>query len=142
MTSIFRIQLLSDTTRVPTRSTSGAAGYDLYSPCNSVVPARGRVCIPIKIVIQVPEGTYGRIAPRSGLAYREGLDVGGGVIDSDYRQEVGVILFNHTDQDYTVRSGERIAQLILEKIATDVQVEITTDLFNTNERGGFGSTGR
>ena len=69
-----------------------------------------------------PAGCYGRVAPRSGLAWKKHIDVGAGVIDSDYRGNVGVVLFNHADQDLQVHHGDRIAQLILERIAiADVQ---------------------
>ena len=68
--------------------------------------------------IALPPGCYGRIAPRSGLAIKKFIDVGAGVIDADYRGEVGVILFNFSDSDFMVNMGDRIAQLILEKNKT------------------------
>jgi deoxyuridine 5'-triphosphate nucleotidohydrolase len=93
------------------------------------------------IAIAVPLGTYGRVAPRSGLALKHGIDVGAGVIDEDYRGNVGVILFNHSDVDFIVAAGDRVAQLILEKIETP-DVEVVDDLSETvRGGGGFGSTG-
>ena len=81
------------------------------------------------------------MAPRSGLAYKKGIDVGAGVIDEDYRGEVGVILFNFGEEDFEVAPGDRIAQLILERIATP-DVEVVADLDATDRgAGGFGSTG-
>ena len=82
-----------------------------------------------------------KIAPRSGLAVKKFIDVGAGVIDQDYRGEVGVVLFSHSDTDFQVRQGDRIAQLILEKIETSV-VQDVQELSET-KRGtyGFGSTG-
>ena len=81
------------------------------------------------------------VAPRSGLAYKKGIDVGAGVIDEDYRGEVGVILFNFGEEDFEVAPGDRIAQLILERIATP-DVEVVSDLDATDRgAGGFGSTG-
>ena len=101
----------------------------------------GRALIHTEIAIAVPEGYYGRIAPRSGLALQCGIDVGGGVIDADYRGEVGVILFNHSDEDYHVKQGDRIAQLILEKIICPA-IEQVDQLDETQRQtGGFGSTG-
>ena len=93
------------------------------------------------ISIAVPDGCYGRIAPRSGLAVKNYIDVGAGVIDADYRGEVGVVLFNHYDEDFHIKKGDRFAQLILEQIKTP-PVKETADLPST-ERGeiGFGSTG-
>ena len=97
--------------------------------------------MPTDLSVSVPPGTYGRIAPRSGLALRCGVDVGAGVVDSDYRGPVGVILFNHSDTDFSISAGDRIAQLILEKIEQADVVE--TDELGSTERGhgGFGSTG-
>ena len=71
-----------------------------------------------RLFISFPAGLYVRIAPRSGLALKKFIDVGAGVVNSDYRGEVGVVLFNHGDQDFEVKMGDRIAQLILEKIDT------------------------
>lgn len=94
--------------------------------------------------MQIPEGHYGRIAARSGLAVRHGIDVGAGVIDADYTGIVSVLLFNHGDADVTVSPGDRIAQLLLERVSTP-DVEEDVDLFSTcsTERGtkGFGSSG-
>lgn len=91
--------------------------------------------------IRVPIGCYGRVAPRSGLAVKKFVDCGAGVIDADYRGEVGVVLFNFGEEDFNVQIGDRIAQLVLEKISmTDV---VAIDKLDDTERGtgGFGSTG-
>lgn len=83
----------------------------------------------------------GSVAPRSGLAWKHSIDVGAGVIDADYRGPVGVILFNHSDVDFEVKAGDRIAQLIIEKIMTPDVMEVE-DLDSTvRGEGGFGSTG-
>jgi len=133
---------LSDVATIPTRADEGAAGYDLYAAEATIVPARDRVCIKTNIATKLPFGTYGRVAPRSGLAYKNGLDVGAGVIDQSYRGDIGVILFNHTDDDYKVAIGDRIAQLIITVIITPEPVEVTE--LDATERGvgGFGSTGK
>merc|ERR1719440_795914 len=89
----------------------------------------------------IPEGLYGRVAPRSGLAVKKGLDVGAGVVDADYRGNVGVVLFNYTDEDFTAEPGMRIAQLVLTRIETP-EVQEVQDLDATQRgAGGFGSTG-
>lgn len=93
------------------------------------------------IQIEVPEGTYGRVAPRSGLAWKNSIDVGAGVIDQDYRGNVGVILFNYSDIDFEIKKGDRIAQLICERIVHPVVVEAETLTDTTRGAGGFGSTG-
>ena len=132
---------LSPSAVVPCRATSGSAGYDLSSAASLVVPSRGRAVIPTDLSIAVPPGTYGRVAPRSGLALKSGIDVGAGVVDSDYRGPLGVILFNHSDADFSIAAGDRVAQLILEVIAV-ADVEETDELTSTERgHGGFGSTG-
>ena len=93
-----------------------AAGYDLKSAYNVVVPAEGKALVKTDIQIQLPSGCYGRVAPRSGLAWKIFINVGAGVIDEDYRGNVGVVLFNHAKADFNVAKGYRIAQLICERI--------------------------
>ena len=93
------------------------------------------------LAVALPAGTYARIAPRSGLAIRNFINVGVGVVDSDYRGEIKVVLFNHSAEDFKVQVGDRIAQLILERIETP-QVKKVATLDDTNRgAGGFGSTG-
>ena len=135
------IKKLSDKAIAPKRSSDGAAGYDLCASEDAIVESKKRCLIKTDLVIKVPNGTYGRIAPRSGLALKHGIDVGAGVIDEDYRGNVGIILFNHGDLDYQVKQGERIAQLILEKIEI-VQVREVPENFVKTLRGeaGYGST--
>lgn len=142
MERTLKVRLLSDSARPPKRATEGAAGYDLYSAYHVEVPAHGKALIPLDIAISVPDGHYGRIAPRSGLSVIHGLNVGAGVIDGDFTGNVKVLLFNHSDKDYLVPKGERIAQLILEQISHfDVHL---VDSLDATKRGdsGFGSTGK
>jgi dUTP pyrophosphatase len=79
------------------------------------VPKRGQALISTGLAFAIPTGNYGRVAPRSGLAVKNSINVGAGVIDSDYRGEVKVLLFNHGDADFEISEGDRIAQLIIEK---------------------------
>ena len=123
------------------RGSAGAAGYDLCAAHDGVVPARGKALIKTDLAIMVPVGTYGRVAPRSGLAWKNSIDVGAGVIDEDYRGNVGVILFNHSETDFQVKEGDRIAQLILEKIVTADVEEVEELDESARGAGGFGSTG-
>ena len=134
------IKKLKNSAAIPKRVTKGAAGYDLASAEETVVPVKGKAIVKTGISIATLQGCYGRIAPRSGLAVKKYINVGAGVIDSDYRGEVGVVVFNHSDKDLQVKQGDCIAQLILKKIATP-QVKETADLPST-VRGnqGFGST--
>ncbi|XP_031623784.1 deoxyuridine 5'-triphosphate nucleotidohydrolase-like [Contarinia nasturtii] len=125
----------------PTKGSEQAAGLDLRSAYDAVVPARGKALVKTDIQIEVPVGTYGRVAPRSGLAWKNFIDVGAGVIDQDYRGNVGVILFNHSDVDFDVKKGDRIAQLICERIVYPNLKEVDSLTETTRGEGGFGSTG-
>ena len=117
-TQDLQIQLLTPKGKAPTRSTSEAVGYDLYSSEDIKVPPRTRILVSTDIAIQVPPGTYGRIAPRSGLSVKNCIDIGAGVIDKDYRGQIKMLLINHSDYEFLVQQGDRIAQLILEQIKT------------------------
>jgi len=136
------VQLLDSNAKIPTKGSALAAGYDLYAPEDSVIPARNRIIVKTNIAVKVPPGTYGRIAPRSGLSAKYSIDVGGGVIDQDYTGNVGVILCNHSNFNFPIKAGDRIAQLIIEKIVMDTQfVEVSTLEKTDRNNGGFGSTG-
>jgi dUTP pyrophosphatase len=138
------VQRLVTHANIPVRSTPGAVGYDLFSIDNYVVLPGHRVVVATGISIQLPPGTYGRIAPRSGLAVKHGLDTLAGVIDPDYQGEIKVVLQNlDTRQPFIIRPGYRIAQLILESCVTPDVVEVPNENLAQTERGegGFGSTG-
>ncbi|CAG9766315.1 unnamed protein product [Ceutorhynchus assimilis] len=125
----------------PTKGSLKAAGYDLKSAVDINVKARGKALVDTGLRVELPEGCYGRIAPRSGLAVKNFIDVGAGVVDEDYRGVLKVVLFNHSDEDFEVKKGDRIAQLICEKIYYP-ELEEVQELTNTERgAGGFGSTG-
>jgi len=138
------VKRLNQDACLPKRSTYGAAGYDISSSIDVIVPKRGRVVVNTGLIIVLPEGCYGRIAPRSGLALKHGIDVGAGIVDRDYFGEIKVVLFNHSDDDFVIVKGDRIAQLILEQNITPEVEEIFNDFTPTqHERNteGFGSSG-
>jgi dUTP pyrophosphatase len=140
---MLKVKLLSENAKLPTRTDSGSAGYDLYASEDTIIEARKHKLVQTGIAIAIPNNRiYGRLAPRSGLALRYGLDVGAGVVDASYRGPVSIVIFNHLDEDYEVKIGDRIAQLILEVIITP-DIELVDDLDNT-DRGskGFGSSGK
>lgn len=115
-----------------------------YSAYDYIVPARGKQLIKTDIQIELPKGCYGRIAARSGLAVNNFIDVGAGVIDEDYMGSIGILLFNHSsDVNFMVKRGDRIAQLICEKIFYPIITEVNSLQRMTTARGndGFGSTG-
>lgn len=142
--------------KVPTKAYPTDAGYDLYSCVYKRLNSMERAVISTGICVEIPEGFYGRVAPRSGLAIRDGIDVLAGVIDSGYRGELGVILINLvvqpfvTQQDITfeasssfdIHPGDRIAQLIIER-HYNMEWEERSVLEKETERSqeGFGSTG-
>ncbi|EIT73981.1 putative dUTPase [Aspergillus flavus] len=135
------IKKLNEGGRAPTRGSAFAAGYDVYAAKETVIPARGKALVDTGIAIAVPEGTYGRIAPRSGLAAKHFIDTGAGVIDADYRGEVKVLLFNHSEVDFPVKAGDRVAQLIIERIYTPEVMVVEELEESVRGAGGFGSTG-
>ncbi|NXD32261.1 DUT nucleotidohydrolase, partial [Spelaeornis formosus] len=135
------IKRLSDKATLPTRGSPLSAGYDLYAAEETVVPKRGKALVDLQISVACPEGTYGRIAPRSGLAAKHSIDTGAGVIDADYRGPVKVLLFNFSDEDFTVKHGDRVAQLILERIVMAPLLEVDDLEATARGAGGFGSTG-
>ena len=133
--------ILSPGAIAPTRGSAGAAGYDLYANEDVTIGEGEFTPVSTGVAVAIPPGYYGRIAPRSGLTAKYGIIIGGGVIDKDYRGELKVLMSCLFGM-YKVSRGERIAQLILEKITTP-ELEIVTSLDDT-DRGsdGFGSTGK
>lgn len=142
VTKILRFAKLSKQAYSPVKATPHAAGFDLRSAYDYEIPPLGKQLVKTDLQIALPENTYGRIAPRSGLALNYHIGVGGGVIDADYRGNVGVILFNHSSSEmFKVHRGDRIAQLICEVICHPELQEL--EELDETGRGqkGFGSTG-
>ena len=97
---VIKMKRMNVNAKLPSRGTEGAAGYDLAAAQAAVVPAHGKCLVKIGLAMDLPPSCYDRIAPRSGLALKKFIDVGAGVIDSDYRGEIGVILFNFGNEDF------------------------------------------
>ena len=138
------IKLLSEHAKVPTLASDKAAAYDIYAAEDAIVPAHGMATVSTGMTMAIPEGYFGAIYPRSGLANRYSIRLtnGVGVIDADYRGEWKVMLFNDSDVEYPVLTGDRIAQVIFQRYE---HVDfILTDSLDTTKRGsnGFGSTGK
>ena len=135
-----RVKLLSEHAKAPTRASAGAAGYDLYAAENAEIWSVPTV-VKTNVAVAIPPTHYGRVCSRSGLSAKHGIEVGAGVIDSDYRGDIGVVLYNHSPRLLKVKKGDRIAQLVLHRIDTP-DVVVVTDLETTTRgAGGFGSTG-
>ncbi|NXK03576.1 DUT protein, partial [Herpetotheres cachinnans] len=137
-----RFTKLSENACAPSRGSARAAGYDLYSAYDCVIPPMEKAVVKTDIQIALPSGCYGRIAPRSGLAAKHFIDVGAGVIDEDYRGNVGVVLFNFGKETFEVKKGDRIAQLICERIFYPELEEVQALDDTERGEGGFGSTGK
>ena len=133
--------LLDSGATLPTRVDEDAAGYDLYASEDGSIPPWSRAKFNTGVHIGMPPGVYGRIAPRSGNAGR-GIDVGAGVVDRSYTGPLIVLLCNATDEEYIVKRGDRIAQLILEEYRVVPITCVDTLLETVRGEGGFGSSGR
>lgn len=141
----YRVAKVHPNAQIPKRATPGSAGMDLVACVDAVVPPGSQwVAVETGIVFQFPADVYARVAPRSGLAFKHGIQVGAGVVDSDYTGSIKVILFNHGTEPFEVRVGDRIAQVIFEKIELPELEECAFDDLNATDRGagGFGSTGK
>ena len=139
------IQLLNDLAKVPTRGSEYAAGYDLYAATDYIIDIapHSTVKIGTGIAMELPEGTFGAIFARSGLATKKGLRPANcvGVCDSDYRGEYIVPLHNDTDEMMSIEPGERIAQLIVMNF-NPIEFNVVNSLSDTERGdGGFGSSG-
>ena len=140
------IKKINDKVNIPTRGSEYAAGYDLYAncECDVVIPPHETKLIGTGIMAAIPNGYFGGIFARSGLALKENLRPGNcvGVVDSDYRGEIKVALHNDGKQDRIITNGERIAQLVIIPYL-NVNFEVIDVLDNTERgEGGFGSTGK
>ena len=108
----------------PTRATEGSVGLDFYSPADYIITPYSQLLIPTQIKLQIPLGYYGRLASKSGLAILHQLHVGAGVVDPDYTREIMVLMINAASRVYSIRKGDPIAQLILEKVSIPILREI------------------
>lgn len=150
------VKRLAPTAKVPTYGSAEAAGLDLYVDLSGMVGfdndnpdgveftlyAGQRALLKTNIAFEMQPGYYGQIAPRSGLAYKNGIAVMGGIIDSDYRDGVGVILLNTGKENIKFKHHDRIAQMIVKPHMTAHLVEVDELSASDRNIAGFGSTGR
>ena len=136
------IKKLSEDSIVPTRANDTDAGWDLYVPHDFLLPHETRALVPTDISMAIPTGYVGLIWDRSGVAVKKGIHRFAGVIDSGYRGEVKVCLWNSSEWDVHFRNGERIAQILFQAIPECDLIEV--EELDTTERGegGFGSSGK
>ena len=137
-----KIRIISPRATIPKRATQGSIGYDLYASSACEIPVSGNGLVGIGLAMTPPRGSYIRIAPRSGLALNKGIQVGAGVIDPDYTGEIKVLLFNQGKENFEVKVGDKIAQVIIEQALTP-NIEFVNHL-KPSVRGdkGFGSTSK
>jgi len=127
---------------LPEYGTLEAAGADLRASEAVQIPPGGRAAVATGLFLEIPPGHVGLVWPRSGLAVRHGIDTLAGVIDSDYRGEVKVVLVNHGDQPFEIAPGDRVAQLLIHRIERATFHTATALRRTERGPGGFGSTGR
>jgi len=134
--------LLGEGASLPEYASAGAAGADLRASEPVEIAPGARAAVPTAVRLQIPPGHVGLVWPRSGLAVRHGIDTMAGVIDSDYRGEVRVVLVNHGEEPFRVARGDRVAQLLLQRVER-VAFAASAAIDDTDRgTGGFGSTGR
>lgn len=138
---LLRFKSLHPDAILPSRGSSSAAGLDLYSIEDVHLSPNERCLVRTGLAVAIPDGYYGRIAPRSGLATKSGIDVLAGVIDSDYRGEIQCLLHNAGQEVVKLPAQTKICQLIIEKIITPTAVWVDSLTDTTRGSGGFGSTG-
>lgn len=151
--SVCQVKKLSPTAIVPTQGYPESAGFDLYSNEPVVIEPKSRAIISTGIAIQMPSiqqsvqfpfRVYGSIRSRSGLSAKNGIEVGAGVIDSNYTGEIKVVLHNHSSNVFTASQGTRIAQLVFELHIVPCWIEVSefsSKEPNLREANGFGSSG-
>ena len=144
---MIKVKLLSPDAKLPVKAFESDAGFDVFSSEEVLIPARSRAVVKTEISLALPECSipghdyYFRVAPRSGLAVKFGLDVFAGVIDTSYRGELLISLFNSSDEDFLVEKHMRVAQLIPTLFLVD-KLELVDSLDDTSRsNGGFGSSG-
>jgi dUTP pyrophosphatase len=134
--------LAEGTGSIPQYASPGSAGADLRASQPLVIGPGERAAVPTGLRLQVPPGHVGLVWPRSGLALRHGIDTLAGVIDSDYRGELRVVLVNHGEEPFAIAVGDRVAQLLLQRVERAVFLAAGSLDDTGRGQGGFGSTGR
>mgnify|MGYP001183039688 CR=1 FL=1 len=139
---MIRFKKLEENAKAPTRANASDAGWDLYSTEQVSIPKFSRLTVKTGISLEMPPEMAGLIWPRSGMAVKKGIDVFAGVVDSGYRGEVMVCLYNSSEADVDIDKGDRIAQIIFHNLPQTYMFE--SEALNDSERGegGFGSSGK
>ena len=137
-----KVKKLNPDAKLPRYSHKGDAGADLYSIEDKILRPMERYGFHTGISMEIPEAYVGLIKDRSGLAVKNGLHTLAGVIDSEYRGEIGVVLINLGQEDFEIKGGDRIAQLLIQKVENAEFTEADELSDTARKQGGFGSTGK
>ena len=136
-----KVKKLKENAIIPKYAHPGDAGMDLFSTENYIIPSGKRQLVSTGIAMSLPEGYFASIRGKSGLAYKKGICILGGVIEWTYTGEYGVIVLNSGDEDFEIKTGDKVAQVIISPVAS-VNVEEVKELAKTKRgAGAFGSTG-
>ena len=137
-----QIKLLNTDAKMPWYGSAYSAGFDICSCEDKMIPPHNSVLVKTGLSVKWSnEEYYLRIAPRSGLAYKNGIFVNAGVIDFDYRGEIGIIIYNSSFEPFLINQGDRIAQGIMERITRPILTQVSELDQTERGSGGFGSTG-
>ena len=138
---IVKVKKLKENAVVPRYAHDGDAGMDLFAAEDYIVGAGERVLVSTGIAMELPEGYWANIRGKSGLAWKKGICILGGVIEHGYRGEYGVVVLNTSSEEFVINKGDKVAQVVVAPVAT-AEVEVVDEL-GESERGsgGFGSTG-
>jgi dUTP pyrophosphatase len=136
------VKKLHPDAKIPTYAHTTDAGMDLCAVAETVIPARGRVLVSTGLAMAIPDGYVGLVWDKSGISYKAGLKVIGGVADAGYRGEIFVGIMNTTDDEYTFSAGDKVAQMLIQKVEHPMIREVDELDDTPRGDGAFGSTGR
>lgn len=137
-----KVKKLHPDAKIPTYAHHNDAGFDLYAMESVTIPVGVRVLVGTGIAVEIPDGYVGLIWDKSGLSNNHGLKTLGGVMDAGYRGEIKVGLMNLSDEDYTITTGHKVAQMLIQKVE-HAEIKEVAELTDTARgHGGFGSTGK
>lgn len=137
-----KIKKLHPDAKLPTYAHATDAGMDLYAVADTVILARQRVRVSTGIAMAIPDGYVGLVWDKSGISYKSGLKVIGGVADAGYRGEIFIGIMNTTDEDYIFQKGDKVAQMLIQKVEHPELVEVDELDDTLRGTGAFGSTGK
>jgi len=136
------VKKINEDAKIPEYAHSDDAGMDLFAAQDTTVPKNGHVMVPTGLAFEIPAGYVGLIWPKSGLAVNHGIVTLAGVLDSGYRGELAVVIASTKDEEYTFKKGEKVAQMLIQKVDQSA-IRIVSELSETTRgEGGFGSTGK